>query len=455
MKKICAKQDMMKRRLKELESVESELQSNKLVGQTLSPPAVTGGLRVRPTGLIMATCFVLFFILIFCSDSLHAQKKTKRSHIKKADAATADTLNAIIARHQWQFPIRTFLDDALKESQKSHRPVLAFNVDYVDPNSIYVRDKLLQDPEVMIYLTKNFELALHDYSVDPPPEVGFDSLRTLGHRLDQLEKGYSIVSRPTAIIIHPDSTEIERIPDLQNYSGKKFIQIINEYLSDKNTIHSLGREFWSDPKNLDKHKRYLDRLMERFDYDSIVYHYDLLAHDPGFGQTPAMMKDAAAEYAYIRFKQEGNVTVLKKWLFSLDRHSDSSIMLAGLKDILEYYQSRKKIDSISVYYQYIFAFAGEREPDLLNNYAWDLANFSSMYDSAYTLINQAILKESKNPNFYDTRALIDYDRKEYDTALSDAKLALKYSGKDDAAYFKERLEFFEKEKKRISDENKK
>jgi len=48
--------------------------------------------------------------------------------------------------------------------------------------------------------------------------------------------------------------------------------------------------------------------------------------------------------------------------------------------------------------------------------------------------------------------LIDYDRKEYDAAIADAKLARKYSGKKDKAYFKERVEFFEKEKKRIESE---
>ena len=443
---------MMKRRSRGSKSVVSEVRSNRVVGRTHSPPVVTGGLRVRPTGFIIAACFILFLIVIFCSDSLFAQKKKTKSSIKKSDAATIDTLNAITARHQWQFPITKFWDDAIKASQKSHRPVLAFNVDFVDPNSIYVRDKLLRDPELMIYLTKNFELALHDYSVDPPPEVGFDSLRTLGSRLDKLEKGYNIVSRPTAIIINSDSTEIERIPDLQNYSTDQFIKILNEYLVGKNTIGSLGKEFWNDPKNLDKHKRYLDRMMVRFDYDSILYHYDLLAHNPNFGQTPQVMKEGAAEYAYLRFKQEGNVFELKKWLATLDRHSDSTLILAGLKDVLEYYQGRKRIDSMAASYHNIFSFTGERDPDLLNNFAWDYANFSKSYDSAMVYVNEAIAKDSKNANYYDTRALINYDQKDYDAAIRDAKLALKYSKKDDKEYFKERVEYFEKEKKKITTE---
>src|SRR5439155_2081992 len=148
----------------------------------------------------------------------------KKKHKKNSNQATVDTINALIKRGAWQFPIRRMFDEALAASYKSHRPVLAFDIDYtVDSTSKYVKDKLLRDAEVMIYLTKNFELALHDYSVDPPPEVGFDSLRNLGHRLDMLEKGYRIISRPTAIIINPDSTEIERIPELGSYSVEKFI----------------------------------------------------------------------------------------------------------------------------------------------------------------------------------------------------------------------------------------
>ncbi|MFI5263699.1 MAG: hypothetical protein ACHQM6_04205 [Candidatus Kapaibacterium sp.] len=397
----------------------------------------------------------LLFTFLFSSDSLLAQKKKKKITNPKSDAVTIDTLNALIARHEWQFPIRSLWDDALLASQKSHRPVLAFNVDYVDVNSMSVREKLLRDPEVMIYLTKNFELALDDFSVDPPPSVGFDSLNHLGTRLDGLEKGYNIVSRPTAILLRPDSSEIERIPNLQNYSSAQFIKITTEYLRGMNTVAALRNEFWSDPKNLDKHKKYLDRMMERFDYDSILYHYHILATDPNFGQTLQVMKDAAAEYAYLRFKQEGNVPVLKHWLGTLDRHADSSVIIAGLRDLLEHYQATKKIDSIAVYYHAIFTFSGERDPDLLNNFAWDITNLCTGYDSAMTYVNEAIATDARNPNYYDTRALIENNKKDYDAAISDAHLAVKYGKKEDKDYFKERLEYYENQKKKTSPANNK
>ncbi|MDP4237548.1 MAG: hypothetical protein Q8919_13980 [Bacteroidota bacterium] len=401
---------------------------------------------------------VLAFIILFSSESLQAQKKKKKKihpQVAETESAIGDTIHAIVARNQWQFPIKKFFDDAMKAAQKSQRPVMAFNVDYVEPTSIHVRDSLLRDADVMVFLTKNFELALHDYSVDPPPEVGFDSLRTLGSRLDKLEKGYDIVSRPTAIIIRPDGSEIERIPNLQNYSGDQFIKTVRDYLDGKNTIESLAKDFWSDPKNLDKHKRYLDRMMERFDYDSILYHYDLLARHPGFGQTPQVMKEAAAEYAYLRFKQEGNVAYLKGWLASLDRRTDSAVIIAGYRDLVEYYQTRKKIDSIATYYNAIFTFTGDRDPDLLNNFAWDLTTFSTKYDSALALSNEAIARDGKNPNYYDTRALVEYYLKDYDGSIADSKLALKYSSKEDKEYFKERAEYYEKEKKRAATEDSK
>jgi hypothetical protein len=432
--------------------MESEVDYIKVVRRTLSPRVRWGGLRVSPIGLTFMICFVIL-VIIFSSDSLPAQKKKKKNNPKPSyeDVITADTLRAIIARGEWQFPITKMWDDALRDARKSHRPVLAFNVDYVDPNSIYVRDKLLLDPDVMIYLTKNFELAINDFSVDPPPTVGFDSLRNLGLRLDGLEKGYNIVSRPTGIILNSDGIEIERIPDLEHYSIGQFIALLKDFLAGRNTVQVLRKKFWEDPKNLDKHKQYLDRLMVRFDYDSILYHYNLLATDPHYGQTAEVMKEAAAEYAYLRFKQEGNVIILKNWLSSLDRHSDSAVIFAGLQDLLEYYQGRKKVDSISVYYDHIMEFSGDRDPDLLNNFAWDLATYSKRYDSALVLVNEAIAKDSKNSNYYDTRALVDYYHKEYTAAVTDARLALKY-GKADKEYFKERMEFYEKEKKRVETE---
>ncbi|MEP7234231.1 MAG: hypothetical protein ABI778_02935 [Ignavibacteriota bacterium] len=461
MMRTYAKPDSTKKRLPDLKSMGSE-HLHKIVnlddagwreGSAHSSIRTLIG-RLGSPSMVVTTILLIASLFFASSDALYAQKK-KKEKIPKHDAALIDTIRAINLRGDWQFPIRRLWDDALQSAKKSRRPVIAFNVDYVDPNSILVRDKLLQDPEVMIYLTKNFELALNDFSVDPPPNVGFDSLRNLGVRLDGLEKGYNIVSRPTAILLDPDGTEIERISNLEHYSPAQFVALVKDYLAGRGTVRSIAAEFWNEPTNLDKHKRYLDRLMDRFDYDSILYHYKLLATVPGYGQTPEVMKEAAAEYAYLRFKQEGNITVLKSWLATLDQKADGEVMLAGLKDILEYYQVRKKLDSVAIYYHRIFELFGEREPDMLNNFAWDIANLSVGYDSAMIYINEAIVKDGKNPNYYDTRALIENNRKDHDAAIADARQALKYSPKDDKDYFKERLEFYEKAKNRSASEGNK
>ncbi|MEI8134047.1 MAG: hypothetical protein WCH46_03080 [bacterium] len=388
-------------------------------------------------------------ILSLVSVLSFAQQKKKISRVKKVDQEKVDTIQALVARQEWQFPIRAFLDEVITRSQKSRRPILAFDVDFADPTNFGVRDSLLRDPDVMIYLSKNFELALHDFSVDPSPSVGFDSLGHLGKRLDLLEKRFNIESRPTAILLAWEGFEIERIPLLQLYSPQKFIAMLKDFLSGRNTIHALSADFWSDQTNLEKHKRYLDRLMERMDYDSITYHYKLLATDSSFGQTPEMMKNAAAQYAYIRFKQEGNVNILKQWIFSLDKSHDSALIVAGIKDILEHYQNRKKIDSIGVYYEKLFSFTNYRDPDYLNNYAWDLANFSIKYDEALRIVNEAITQMPKNASYYDTRALVYAMKKDFAPAIADAETALKFSDAQDLNYFKERVSYFTNLKTKI------
>src|SRR5689334_11973451 len=90
-----------------------------------------------------------------------------------------------------QFPISIMWDEALAAAKKSGRPALIFNVDYVDSVSIVFRDRILRDLDVQSFLNNTFELGANDYSTDPPPSVGMDSLRKLGLRFDGLEKGYN------------------------------------------------------------------------------------------------------------------------------------------------------------------------------------------------------------------------------------------------------------------------
>ena len=178
---------------------------------------------------------------------------------------------------KWQFPITRMWDDALRASQRSHKPTIAFNVDYVDSASIGFRDRILSNLAVQVFLTENFEIGVNDFSTDPPPSVGFDSLRNLGLRFDGLEKGYAIAMRPTAILIRPDSVEIERIPLPNLLTAKQFISLLTDYLQGKNTVQALRQAFWRDTTNFEARKRYLTRLTERSDYDSAVYQLGVIA----------------------------------------------------------------------------------------------------------------------------------------------------------------------------------
>jgi tetratricopeptide (TPR) repeat protein len=300
---------------------------------------------------------------------------------------------------------------------------------------------------VLTYLFKNFECAVNDFSDDPPPSVGFDSLRNLGHRLDALEKGYAIAVRPTVLLLRPDSSEIERIAYPNLLTADQFIKRVQEYMAGINTVESLRRHFWQDSSNFGARRAYLDRLSARSEYDSVIYQLGVIAQ---MRDHLAEARDAARQYAYLRLNVEGQTQYLRTWIASLRREGQDSLdALQGLRDLLEFYQARKKVDSVAAAYDRIFAFTGVRDPETLNNYAWDLASHSKQWEKALTLINEAIAGRPDIADFYDTRALTHWSLKQYDSAVQDAEQALSHAtGSDDRSYFKERLEFYRAELKR-------
>jgi tetratricopeptide (TPR) repeat protein len=85
----------------------------------------------------------------------------------------------------------------------------------------------------------------------------------------------------------------------------------------------------------------------------------------------------------------------------------------------------------------IMAFTGTRDPELLNDYAWHIANYSRDVDSALSMIDEAIGKDSTNANFYDTRAMVYSRLQRYDDAIRDEETAKKYAEKDDKGYFEQ------------------
>lgn len=344
-----------------------------------------------------------------------------------------------------QFPISQMWDDAVAAAKKSGRPALVFNVDYVDSVSIMFRDKILRDLNVQRYLNETFELGVNDFAVDPPPTVGMDSLRNLGLRLDGLEKGYSIPLRPAAIIINGDGTEVDRILHPERMSPQEFIAALKEYLAGRNTLTYLRDLYWKDKANDSLHLLYLNKLADHSQTDSMLWHLEALSR---LAKNPLLSREATKQHAYIQFQSTGSPSYVDHWIATLDKHADSTEIYAALADILEFHERSKRADSIAMIYERIFSFTGQRDPDLLNNYAWALTNFSKRFDTAMTLINEAIAKNATNANYYDTRALIWFFREDFDSAAGDARKAYSVAvSEEDKTYYKDRMEFYEKEAK--------
>jgi Flp pilus assembly protein TadD len=83
------------------------------------------------------------------------------------------------------------------------------------------------------------------------------------------------------------------------------------------------------------------------------------------------------------------------------------------------------------------AFTGTRDPELLNDYAWHIANYARSVDTALSMINEAIAKDSTNPNFYDTRAKVYTRLNRFDDAIRDEETAISFAEKDDKSYFEQ------------------
>lgn len=344
-----------------------------------------------------------------------------------------------------QFPVTKMWDEAVAAAHKSGRPALVFNVDYVDSNSILFRDKILRDLGVQHYLNETFELGVNDFSVNPPPTVGLDSLRNLGLRLDALEKGFNITERPTAIMLLGDTTEVDRIVHPERLTPTEFITALNDYLAGRNTLAEYRSKFWNDTTNDDARLAYLNKLADHSEVDSLLWHLSVLSH---VARDPSLAHEAGKQYAYVQFQMTSQPRHLEKWIARLDRKKDSMEIYDALLTMLEFQERTKRVDSIAVAYDRVFMFTGERDPDLLNNLAWAIVNFSTRRDSALALVNEAIAKNAKNANYFDTRALIYFFKDDFDAAAREAKIAVSLAAtEEDKTYYLERMGFYEREAK--------
>lgn len=332
--------------------------------------------------------------------------------------------------------------ETLDASARSGRPALIFNIDLADTMSIAFRDSILRRKEIQQYLSENFELGVNDFSTDPDPSVGFDSLRSLGLKLSGFEERYRVVVRPTAIVIRPGGGEIDRIAFINNYTPAKFRERLEEIRQERNVIRDYIDAFWADTTSEVNRLDLIERFEARSEYDSVVYHLDVVRQTSAL---PEMRRQAAIRYAYLRFQVEGNVVPLRRFLYSLNRTGeDSLVFLNGLQDILAFHQKKKRVDSAAAVFEEILQFTGSRDPDLLNEYAWELANYGRRLDYALELVSEALERRPDDENFYDTRALIYLLQKKFDLALADAQKGYELAAEEEKSYFKERVDFYQK-----------
>lgn len=349
-------------------------------------------------------------------------------------------------RLHYEFPFQMMWDDAVLTSVHSGKPTLAFDFDLDDSNSIRLAEKVVNNKGLQAFITARFEPAMNDFATDPPPAVGMDSLRNLGWRLSGLEKDYGIMLRPTMIVIGTDKKEIDRIVFPAKLTATEIEHRLTDILKGRNTMGSTIKAFWRDTTSVTMRERLIDMFEQRSKYDSVVYHLQGLAK----AKDPTIARDAAIRYAYLRLQVEGNSQPLEAFMASLRPHGeDSSLHYELLEKLLDHYEHSKKIDSVSATFERIIAFTGQRDPDLLNDYAWQLANYSQDTTHALALVNEAIEKNGHDADYYDTRALVDGRLHQYDEALRDEETAASYAAKADKSYFDEQLGYYKKLKDEV------
>jgi tetratricopeptide (TPR) repeat protein len=347
----------------------------------------------------------------------------------------------------YEFPFQTMWDDAVLTSVRSGKPTLAFDLDLIDSNSIHLAREVISSDSLQKFIKAHFEPSMVDFAVDPPPAVGLDSLRNLGWRLSGLEKDYGIAVRPSMIVIGPDKAEMDRIVFPQQYTASQLEQRLRDILAGRNTLKSMIAAFWKDTNSIIMREQLIDMFEQRSKYDSVLYHLDGLAHSKEF---PAIARTAELRYAYLRLKVEGNTVPIENFIATLGKgEQDSLLHFDLLNRLLDHFEKTKKHDSASAMYERIFAFTNFRDPDLLNDYAWNLASFSKDYQHALALINEAISKKSTDPNYYDTRALVYGRLNHWDDAIHDEETAVSYAPKDDHTYFDQQLGYYHKLKTEV------
>ena len=344
-------------------------------------------------------------------------------------------------------------DDAVLQSAHSGKPTLAFDLDLVDSNSIVLAEEVMGSKRLQKFILDKFEPAMNDFATDPPPSVGLDSLRNLGWRLSGLEKDYDIAIRPSMIVLGPDKKEMDRITLPEKLSADEIEARLSEILEGRNTLQSTIDAFWRDTTSIVVRQHLINMFEERAKYDSVLYHVEVLSHN---SSAPTVARGSALRYAYLRLQVEGATQPMERLIDNLGTGSADSLLHYTLLDRLrEHFEKIKKHDSVNTMIERMIDFTHYRDPDLLNDEAWNIASFGKGYDSASRLINEAIAKKGNDPDYYDTRALVSARQQKMAEAIRDEETAITYADKNSQDYFEGQLKTYKELKEKMEAEAKK
>jgi tetratricopeptide (TPR) repeat protein len=375
--------------------------------------------------------FLSFFVCLLAVGSLRAQT---------TESSPVDNTPRIHS----EFPFQMLWDDAVLTAAKSGKPTVVFDLDLIDSASIKVAHEVMHGKHLQRYIKRNFEPALNDFASDPPPSVGLDSLRNLGWRLSGLEKTYGIAKRPCIIVIGKNKQEIDRIVQPEALNATELEHALNDILTDRNTLHSEVVKFWKDSTNLAARWKLIAMFTSRSKYDSVIRHLNVIMRDK---KHAIDARRAWLQLGIMRMQVEGVTLPLKVFIGTLSHaHGEDTLGYGLIQELIKFYETKRQPDSVIAMYEKYYAFRGAREADMLNEEAWYLANKSSNMDAALKLIDEAIAQDPQNPNYLDTRAIVETHLERYDDAILDEEKALMLAPKSDKEDFKKQLQQIKSQK---------
>ncbi|HEY3875504.1 MAG TPA: hypothetical protein VGM92_08495, partial [Candidatus Kapabacteria bacterium] len=249
------------------------------------------------------------------------------------------------------------------------------------------------------------------------------------------------------IVIGSNKEEIDRIALPVNMSPKELETRLTDILEGRNTLQSMIDAFWKDTTSIVMREQLINMFEERSKYDSVLYHLEGLANQKSF---PTVARGAGLRYAYLRLQVEGNTEPLEEYMTTLGSDpTDSALHYELLDRLREHFEKIKKADSTNAIIEEMMAFTGFRDPDFLNDLAWNIASYGKNYDSAARLINEAIGKKADDPDYYDTRALVNGRLHKMADAIRDEETAVSYASGDNQTYFAEQLKYYKQLKEEM------